>query len=1250
MSKKTILLTAISLLLSVHLWAANKKTTVEQVTSTITVTEEEDYIITSDTPFGDEGIVNIENKEHAVLILKDVKPSKAKRLLAAHVQIGGEKAVDGTNCQLKLYNRGSIIMPYNKDLKPLTVYSEPNFEGEACSDFGFESESGFMNTLTNAKLNNRIRSFRLKRGHMVTFAIGKGGRGYSRCFIAADQDLELATLPAILDRSISSYRVFKWYDAGKPQLAAAGGDTGACSALNVTSTYSWNQGTNMLPDQECVSHHIYEDYPSASTCGNVSYTCHMKTNNEPRNSSDDTPQDLETILNNWENLMRTGMRLCSPSSWDGSDYWNGTGFLKQFFDSIDARGWRCDILDMHCYWPESNFNNLSNWVNAVHRPIWISEWCWGASWNTNGAFANGVTENQVRDALKRICNNLNSKDYVERYFYWNGERDPSKLYKSGKLTPAGEMYAQLDGGLAYNGKYDYVPKAPKQKDPKDLTVYFDRSTGTADISWYEYNHEMNEYIHVECRKGSNQQWEVVRDVTGIEMEGIHLIKGLEASQGWEFRISEKDANGKVRTSKTVIAASGNIQAGDAIDIDGKNMYLGGNLLLNGNFELGLNYWQDGTGQPIAQPWFQAVPVGGSSDNGAYLQCYGVGNPDTEQAVKMVIDVEPSTDYYLTADIANSSGLSCTLAFSTDGQYNDSTVAAIGNSESVWRTLYQAVNSGRFGKVILRLRTLQNKAQFDNIQLCRLFATQEEGLADGFSCELKRAQAVIDTYNNDNSAIKHRSLLKRCIEEAKGYDDTRAAVEFLKESTDNILASIKLRDKLWELKDQANLVLYQYYLPGHERLEEAIVNALKPFYLESYKLESSDEIILLYNELKEAMDDFLDLTTLTDKIDTPDFGNFNDYGKWQVKTGTYQGGEQGLGLWSGNDVKWYWNALWNIPKEGNEQQTMAIRQEVTGLDHGLYAIECEATTDHYCMSDQHAYIKNGKDSIATPLLTADYKDLPGAADYNHWETLTSAPVYVEDGGSITIGFEGSKKNATDLAWREVGKKDSKGDYREGSWAATGFRLRYHPAYRADIDGSRWGVCCLPYAVSSYPFIKYYQIAAITSDYKTLCLEEIAETTPGVPFIFHADLNTKINDDGKTAFLPGFGESVDKATDGPGNLRGFFKTTGRVPVGYYVLGNGKWTKVTDSSNRPRISNYTGIMRPLNDKLSNPIAVVDSWNGPTLPIEGITDEEIANGISDILLPNNDKDIYDLQGRRLNGKPKQKGIYIREGRKVIQ
>ena len=47
-----------------------------------------------------------------------------------------------------------------------------------------------MNTLTEEKLNNRIRSFKLKRGYMVTFANNPGGRGYSRCFIADDADLE----------------------------------------------------------------------------------------------------------------------------------------------------------------------------------------------------------------------------------------------------------------------------------------------------------------------------------------------------------------------------------------------------------------------------------------------------------------------------------------------------------------------------------------------------------------------------------------------------------------------------------------------------------------------------------------------------------------------------------------------------------------------------------------------------------------------------------------------------------------------------------------------------------------------------------------------------------------------------------------------------------------------------------------------------------------------------------------------------
>ena len=168
----------------------------------IKVTADWDFTLKAATPFGDNGFVDIVNTEHAVLIIEKVRPSATLNLLS-HVLINGETAKDGANCQVKLYNRGTIIMPYAKDIKPLTVYSEQNFEGDAVNSFGLENSGGYMNTLSTTKLNNKIRSFKLKRGYMVTFSTLPSGRGYSRCFIAASADLEVKELHAVLDQKIS---------------------------------------------------------------------------------------------------------------------------------------------------------------------------------------------------------------------------------------------------------------------------------------------------------------------------------------------------------------------------------------------------------------------------------------------------------------------------------------------------------------------------------------------------------------------------------------------------------------------------------------------------------------------------------------------------------------------------------------------------------------------------------------------------------------------------------------------------------------------------------------------------------------------------------------------------------------------------------------------------------------------------------------------------------------------------------------
>ena len=752
---------------------ANSVKTISVVKDNVSITDDWDYTITSSKPFDDNGIVDIVNTEHAAVILQNVKPSAAIKLLS-HIKINGEQAKNGTNCQVKIYNRGAIILPYGDSTKPLTVYSEPNFGGESVNDFGLEHSNGYMNTLSDAKLNNRIQSFKLKRGYMVTFSTRSGGAGYSRCFIAADKDLEIAELPTILNKTISSYRIFKWYDAGKKQLA---NDLTASTleALNVQSSYTWSEGHDMYPDYECVPNHIYEDYPSSGAIGRATWSPHSKNNNEPRNPSDDHPQDLTTILNNWENMMRTGMRLCSPASWDGSDYWNATGFLAEFLDSIDARGWRCDIIDLHCYWAEGSFGNIANWVNKYNRPVWISEWCWGASWGTNdtqkGAFANGVTEAQVKTVLERICTNLNSWNYVERYYYWNGERDPSRLYKDGKLTEAGKYYASMNSGIGYNGKYDFVPRTPRQYGPQNFSVTY--SDGQAIVKWRDRNGEYNQLMEVQ-RKKKGGKWEVIATIEQKENPANYTYTDTEATEDDQYRIYLKDIDGIDHYTDYTI------DIGDLIETaDGKQLYLGGNMIMNGEFDMGFTGWTTGKGTEPDQPQFQVVPMGGV-DGGNYLQTYQSTTLGEAGSLKTVFDLTPNT-YYLFSVATINGNPSDKLSLSADGQTEGEVVSELTSSTS-WLRQTATFNSGQCSHAIMGYQRL-GAAQIDEVRLHRLFPTYEEAIADGQQQELRRTEAL-EAYQRDhpdNEAAARKAALAQAlqtigIDPTTDIDYTKASVQ------------------------------------------------------------------------------------------------------------------------------------------------------------------------------------------------------------------------------------------------------------------------------------------------------------------------------------------------------------------------------------------------------------------------------------------------------------------------------------------
>ena len=483
-----------------------------QITSAVTVASNTDYVLTlSSNIFSSNGSINIPSSamEHSVIIFKAVKPSVVISTWLKYVKINGTTASNGSNCQVKMYNKGAIIMPYSSSTKPLTCYSGTDFTGTSSTNYVTGSNGGYMRTLTTAQLNNNIKSFKLKRGYMVTFATGTAGWGYSRCFVADTEDLEM-NLPAVLAGKASSYRLFQWYNFGKTGLGADV-DATHCDVLNVQGCYTWNAGEGgRMPDTEWLSHKIHPWWPGVDACGANEYSCTMKTDNEPANSADDQPATVDQVLGYWEDAMRTGMRLCSPSTYDGGN--NGAWFAE-FFNAIDSRGWRCDIYDIHCYW--ANFGGLWNYYNAYKRPLLISEWIWGASWNSNGAFASGVTDSQIISNTTNILNTLNSTDYVERYFYWNHE-SKAHLYDSDGITELGKVYAATDGGLGYNKSLEYIPKVVMRK---PYSLEGTASGNVISLTWNDKNGDMMDEIQVQYLAPNATSWTTLATITRKDKSG-----------------------------------------------------------------------------------------------------------------------------------------------------------------------------------------------------------------------------------------------------------------------------------------------------------------------------------------------------------------------------------------------------------------------------------------------------------------------------------------------------------------------------------------------------------------------------------------------------------------------------------------------------------------------------------------------------------------------------------------------------------
>lgn len=329
----------------------------------------------------------------------------------------------------------------------LKMYNGYNFTGDQN-----EVYCGYYNGGLGAYEDWAV-SFTLEKGYMATFAQDINGLGFSKVYIAQDNNLEI-NLPADLQQTISFIRVSPWYPVGKKGSL---GDVKWTSYDNYNTTwyYNWGLGaTDESIEVEFVpmSWSKSDDRTSLEKMEaigkNMAFNHHMAFN-EPDNSSQSN-LTVEQALDAYPKLLASGLRLGAPGVENvqystSSDSFNDDAWIKEFMDGCVARGYRVDFIPAHDYVRRSKSTFIERF-EALHDryniPIWVTEYNYG---NPNMGSAN-LTVEQGYANIKGLTEALEKTDFVERYnwYYFFGADSGIGGMTNGQLNITGQFYRDLD--------------------------------------------------------------------------------------------------------------------------------------------------------------------------------------------------------------------------------------------------------------------------------------------------------------------------------------------------------------------------------------------------------------------------------------------------------------------------------------------------------------------------------------------------------------------------------------------------------------------------------------------------------------------------------------------------------------------------------------------------------------------------------------------------------------------------------------
>lgn len=486
----------------------NKERTVISLAKTkLTLDEQIDFHIISESTPLDNSTIDLTN-EQAWVIFDNIRPSKVKSEWLKYIRINGKAAQADTNCRVVIYLNGALVMPYSKMDEKIFV----GYEGEQYS--GTERGYGLGNMENLGQDANRFRSFRLKRGYMVTVASGTKGSGYSRVYVADHHDIEVPVLPNALYGRISSLHVKKWqYVSKKGYCSSKGSAKDVAGKIRATWFYSWSADNSANDDLEYIPIRQHKWWPSMSQIGKHENATACLSINEPEHSEQHNNCDCGGAVSEWTactltpDFQQTGMRIGSPAPTDA-------GWLTNYIGHCNDMAYRCDFVAIHCYWGSNEANDGAAWYNklkaiyeATKRPIWITEWAYGASW-TNESWPSGWSDKleQNRWRVKDIMQKLEEAPFVERYAYYEHDTQFRNLvdWSDGHITPAGKVYRDMKSNFAYNADVQFTPVwwAPGLKTPT-LKVQINEADFNLIVS--NGNTDVTDILTIQRRTG-NGEW------------------------------------------------------------------------------------------------------------------------------------------------------------------------------------------------------------------------------------------------------------------------------------------------------------------------------------------------------------------------------------------------------------------------------------------------------------------------------------------------------------------------------------------------------------------------------------------------------------------------------------------------------------------------------------------------------------------------------------------------------------------------